>query len=363
MRIFNIDYADIFDKVIYNYASLSSKLCKDKSFLPIRYNLELTYKCNLNCNYCYIGENKNINELTTEEWFNVIDQIPPFGLITLVGGEPLIKKDFDKIFDRAVKKHKVNIVSNATLLTDEHIKSFVKKKLTLIGVSIDGIGKKHDLNRNKPGIFDKITENLEKLKIAKGNKLYPLIDIKTLVLDNNLDDLPEIYKLASYFNADFLTLSFLRADNFLQNSSIKKEEFEKDFYNTVYPIKKYFDLEHFKKVYKQVKTLSKKGKTKLRLYPRFNDKNELDQIVRFYTMPENIDIKDIYYPCLHPWVNVSISPNGDVYPCLCYKVDNIRENSFKEIWNNSKYRKFRRYLSQEKVFKSCQACCQLRVKY
>ena len=65
--------------------------------IPLRYFFELTYRCNLNCPYCYVGEDRKKNELTTDEWFSIIDQIPWYSFVTLVGGEPLIRKDFSYI--------------------------------------------------------------------------------------------------------------------------------------------------------------------------------------------------------------------------------------------------------------------------
>ena len=42
-------------------------------------------------------------ELQTK-WFDIIDQIPPFTLISLVAGEVLLRKDFEKIYERASQK-------------------------------------------------------------------------------------------------------------------------------------------------------------------------------------------------------------------------------------------------------------------
>ena len=82
--------------------------------IPLRYFFELTYRCNLNCPYCYVGDDRKKDELTTDEWFNIIDQIPWYSFVTLVGGEPLIRKDFIDILMKTAKKTfgKLNVVSN-----------------------------------------------------------------------------------------------------------------------------------------------------------------------------------------------------------------------------------------------------------
>jgi hypothetical protein len=92
-----------------------------------------------------------------------------------------------------------------------------------------------------------------------------MIDIKTIVLENNLDDLVKLYKLCEKMNFEFLSISFLRNNHWKQNS-VLKENFIPE-YNYSYPIKPYFDLEHFKEVYKEIKSLN--GITKLRFSPKF----------------------------------------------------------------------------------------------
>ena len=90
-------------------------------------------------------------------------------------------------------------------MNDEIIKSFIKYKLLLLSVSLDGWGENHDKNRGKDGIFDKIVSNLENLKSQNQNQM---VDIKTIVLENNLDDLVKLYKYCDTMGFDFLSISF-----------------------------------------------------------------------------------------------------------------------------------------------------------
>jgi MoaA/NifB/PqqE/SkfB family radical SAM enzyme len=80
--------------------------------MPLRYTLELTYRCNLDCRFCYVGEKVREDELSTKEWLDIISQIPSFRLITFVGGEVFLRKDFKTILLAALKKGKVNINTN-----------------------------------------------------------------------------------------------------------------------------------------------------------------------------------------------------------------------------------------------------------
>lgn len=75
----------------------------------------------------------------------------------------------------------------------------------MLSVSLDGYGENHDKNRGKEGIFDIIISNLENLKSQKPKQM---IDIKTIVLENNLDDLVKLYKLCEKWDLNFCQFRF-----------------------------------------------------------------------------------------------------------------------------------------------------------
>ena len=170
-----INKSEIFDFIRNSYARINCSDFIEKRgifFPPVRYFLELTHLCNLNCQYCYIGSDRLKDELTTRQWQDVINQIPFWAFITIVGGEPLIREDFRDILYLAAEKTlgKVNLVTNGLLLNDEIIDAIIDSKMLLLSVSIDGWGKNHDKYRGKEGIFDKIINNLENLsqRVIKG---------------------------------------------------------------------------------------------------------------------------------------------------------------------------------------------------
>lgn len=361
-----LDYSKLFDIARNSYAKLSYNNKLGRAFIPLRYFFELTYQCNLNCPYCYVGQERKKNEMTTEEWFKIIDQIPFYSFVTLVGGEPLIRKDFIPILERTAKKTfgKLNVVTNGVLINDEIIDAFIRTKMMLLSVSLDGYGENHDKNRNKEGIFDKIITNLDNLNSKKGKK-KPMVDIKTIVLENNLDDLPKLYKLCGDMNFDFLSISFLR-NNDLKQNSVLREAFGEEFYLQKYPIKPYFDMEHFKEVYREIEEMGKKSKVQVRFSPKFEGGNggadALQKIEKFYSYDENKPITEIYEPCLYPFSNMMINPQGDVYPCLSLKIGNVKEKTLKEVFNMPKYCCFRKNLKASGLFEACQMCCELCVR-
>lgn len=354
-----MNYSTLFDLARDFYTSLSCNDRYGRAKIPFRYFLELTYRCNLNCPYCYVGCDRNKKELTTEEWKKVVDQLPFYAIATLVGGEPLIRKDFIDIFAYTSKKimNKVHVVSNGVLINDEIINAFKKYKLLLLSVSLDGYGETHDKNRGKDGIFDKIVSNLENLK-SKNKK--QMVDIKTIVLENNLDDLPRLYRLCEKMGFEFLSISFLRNNNWKQNS-ILQESFIPEF-TANYPIERYFDMEHFKEVYREIEAM--KGKTQLRFSPKFEySKDTLKTIENFFNLPAETSLSEIYKPCTYPYNNMMINPEGFVYPCLSQKIGNVKEKTLKELFNAPHYCCFRKNLKASGgTFGACQMCCELTPK-
>lgn len=153
-----INHSYLFDLFRNVYADISYKSFLSKTgeaVIPLRYFLEVTYRCNLNCPYCYIGTERKKDELSYEEWVRFISQIPRYAFITLVGGEPFIREDFIPIMEYAAKRvfGKVNVVSNGLMLDNQAIDSIIKSKIILLSVSLDGWGKTHDINRNKDVII------------------------------------------------------------------------------------------------------------------------------------------------------------------------------------------------------------------
>ena len=100
------------------------------------------------------------------------------------------------------------------------------------------------------------------------------------------------------------------------------------------------------------------SKTKLRFSPKFDNKDsqiELNLIKKFFSEYKNKDIKEIYQPCLYPYSNTIINPMGDIYPCLSYKIGNIKENSITQILSSDKIGEFiNRYSEKPVLCKECE---------
>lgn len=105
----------------------------------------ITSSCNLHCAGCCSRHNNArtdcapVDQLTANEWGSIFSQANELGIsfILLAGGEPLIRKD---VIEAAGEYQDIlfPIFTNGTLLDDEYIKLFDKKRNLLPVSSIEG---------------------------------------------------------------------------------------------------------------------------------------------------------------------------------------------------------------------------------
>ena len=64
---------------------------------PLSLLCELTYRCNLQCPYCYnpLALDKYRDELTTQQWCGVLSDAAALGVVQthFSGGEPTLRRD------------------------------------------------------------------------------------------------------------------------------------------------------------------------------------------------------------------------------------------------------------------------------
>ena len=354
-----IDSSFLFDLARELYADFSYSNSSGKALMPLRYILELTYRCNLTCPFCYLQKERHLNELSCDEWLNVIKQLQRYSFISFLGGEIFLRKDFPILFREASKRvfGKVNLYTNATLISDEILSDIMSNKFLLFSASLDGIGSKHDELRQKEGAFDKTLNTLLAVKSKKNKKKYPLIDVKSVVLQDNLDELPKLYKLCIDNDFDFITFSFIRSTSLRQNPQLQ-DNIDTELYTNDYPIEQYFDMEHFSEVYRELEALSKNTRTLLRWAPKFKPTGDLEKIKKLFRNG-NLHPSELYKPCKFPFHDIFINPEGCVYPCMPINMGSVKEHKLSEIINCDKFVKFRKAIKKYKVFKPCNLCCDL----
>jgi radical SAM protein with 4Fe4S-binding SPASM domain len=101
-------------------AGLDPKELKYGDWLaPARMDLAVTYRCNLKCPKCYVGDRKVDRELSTAEWVKVYEVLWKAGIpqIVFTGGEPTLRDDLVELVGQA-DEFVTGLVTNGTKLAD-----------------------------------------------------------------------------------------------------------------------------------------------------------------------------------------------------------------------------------------------------
>ncbi len=136
---------------------------------------ELTYACNLDCEFCYNDLGLAGTPLTLAEYRKILDELAEMGVlnITLSGGEPLAHKDFFAIGAYARELgFVVRIKSNGHALRGT-IARRLREEVDpyIVEVSLHGsTAAVHDRQTRVPGSFERLLANLEELR-ALGIRL------------------------------------------------------------------------------------------------------------------------------------------------------------------------------------------------
>lgn len=348
-----INFSSLFSLLGNLHSLVPSGLGLSRALPPLFVQIEVTHRCNAGCPMCYQNNKLGIEEeMTLAEIKHVIDQVPAWGVLSLTGGEPFLRADFSAILEYGLNKRKCTILTNASLVTDSHIEMMVRNKLLLMAVSLDGIGETHDGIRKRAGLFDKAVDTIKRIQAKKKelNTSFPLIDIKTVILKENLDQLTDILELAESLAADFVTFSVPRAMDNLYSAPYREDLQEICQAIPAYPHLEDAELELLKRQVLKLKVYS--GKTRIRFYPA-NMQHE-GTMERFYRQDLSADN---FQACSLPWSRMSVSPRGDVYPCLSYRVGNAKRESLARIWNGSRFRAFRKCLDRKNLSAFCLGCC------
>jgi heme d1 biosynthesis radical SAM protein NirJ len=169
----------------------------------------LIRRCNLACKHCYAtsADIDFAGELSTEEVFEVMDDLQRFGVSVLIlsGGEPLLRPDIYDISERAkAMGFYVGLSSNGTLINDENIARIEAVGYDYVGISLDGMRDTHDCFRRKQGAFDKSIHGI-RLCHAAGIK----IGLRFTLTQDNADELPDLLQLMRDEDIDKFYLSHL----------------------------------------------------------------------------------------------------------------------------------------------------------
>jgi MoaA/NifB/PqqE/SkfB family radical SAM enzyme len=264
---------------------------------PLGAHLELTYRCNWRCVFCYNPRHADLRGLRLTEWSAVLDDLRALGTLTvsLTGGEPLTYPDFLGIAD-AVRRRAMalRILTNGALVTNEMADAIAVLGPIGVEMSLHGArAETHDRATAVPGSFAAMLEGALRLR-ARG---VPLL-WKTPLTRLNEDELDGMIALAEAQGVPYHV-----------DPTITPRD-DGDAGPLAYaPSPAALD----------------------RLFRRLASAGKLPRV----------DRTDDGLNCGLGRVTLAVDPEGNVYPCLQWRttsLGNVREAPLRELWRTSPVR-------------------------
>ncbi len=175
---------------------------------PVLSEIAVTYRCNLKCDFCYVGD-RDYNELKTSDMKKLLFKIlkeARVPSVSFTGGEPLLRQDIGFLVEYA---HDLglwtNLITNGTLLDIDKVTELKTSGLSSAQVSIEGPDPNiHDRITGVTGSFNATVKGIKSLQKA-GIPVHT----NTTVSRNNIDELIDILLLIKSIGLNRLSMNLL----------------------------------------------------------------------------------------------------------------------------------------------------------
>jgi radical SAM protein with 4Fe4S-binding SPASM domain len=263
-------------------------------------------------------------DFSLEEACRLIDDIVSYAMpvVVLSGGEPLTRKDVFEIARYGSGKGlRMCLATNGTLVTDAICEKIKQSGIRIVSLSLDGADETvHDDFRSQKGAFAG-TINAARLFKKHGIEFI----INSSFTKRNQEQIPQVYQLAKELGATawymFMIVPTGRGEE-IMNELISKEDYDK-ILDWHYDMEKEEDLllvrptcaPHYYRV--QLQRAKEEGEKVKRRTLKFSTGGSKG--------------------CLAGQLICLIDVDGNVLPCSYFNLPagNVREKSFKEIWESS----------------------------
>ena len=325
--------------------------------LPDRYVFVLTNLCNLNCHFCFQERTPRKGFMKTDDWLAVAKQLPEHARVTLTGGEPLVFKGFRDVFTYVAERFDCNMICNGVLLTPEIIDFMLPyERFGVLSVSIDDIGNTaRDVSKEKW----RHTEEMMRYFAKRRDELKSssVLDAKTVVLDENADELLDIHRYCvEELSCD--THSFM----FLKGSPTQHADYmvtaEAILAKSHAPTYKRFDI--ILEQLNAVREYNNRTGSVAFLHPSVASLTADTPLPDLRYINQSEHVGELFQPCKFPWSSVHINVDGDVFPCMAVQMGNAKDTSLVDIFSGPAYEQFRTLIHREGTVEGCNRCGWLR---
>ncbi len=296
---------------------------------PLSLLCELTYRCNLQCPYCYnpLALNAYKDELDTSEWTGVLQQAAGLGVVQahFSGGEPTLRRDLASLVGAASQAGLyTNLITQGTFLDDAHLDRLIDSGLDHVQISIQA---------PEAELADRIAGtgvHAKKLEALLRVRDRPVALTLNCVLHRlNHDTIGDVIDFAQRLGIVRLELANVQ------------------FYGWAY-------------------------RNRAALMPTLEQVRRGEEIVasareRLRGIMEIVYVLPDYFgeypkPCMNGWGSqfMTVTPNGCVLPCPAaaaiaeLRFENVRDRALGEIWRDSPA--FERFRGTSWMPEPCRSC-------
>jgi radical SAM protein with 4Fe4S-binding SPASM domain len=337
------------DKIINNlitnkFTSNNIRILEYKNNTPplLLVQLDITWDCNLKCKHCYLDHSRRYieNILTFNDWKNIINQAFEMNVprIAILGGEPMLSKDFFKISQYVSNKGFLLLTTtNATIITDEIARKFRLSGYKCVDVSLNGSTEEtHEFLRGK----NSFQKTIKGIQILVNNGID--VKIACIVSNKNFYNIKDLLMLGKNLGISHLYFNSLMPGG--QGISIfDKLTLSNKKWSVVLDIINEWNI---------------KNKNPLAFAePRFIfDRLSLNSLNNKQGNPT------VYMGCKAGKRELIISPEGYAVVCPLVSTDrsfyksNIKTKTLRDIWSNDECVKKLRNVNKNTLCQKCKNC-------
>lgn len=323
--------------------------------LPTYAQLEPVGQCNLRCQMCAIQFREDgprfggLAFMSFERFVQTLDALPELRELHLQGlGEPMMHpRFFEMVAFAAARGIRVSTNTNATLLNQRRAEGCVTSGLDCAHVSLDGASAETYERIRVRAHFDRVKANVERL-IETRTRLgatTPRLRLVMVIMRQNLDELPDLVRLAHYWRVEGMFVQHLCHD-FGESSLPARYRPMRAFVDEQTLLHE--DEWRVDEAFTEARTVAQELGVDLRL-PRLRPRIH----------PPGTPGRQ---RCDWPWRGAYISYDGHAMPCCMVSTpDRINfgvtgERSFDAIWNGPEYEAFRERLASDEPPEVCRSC-------
>lgn len=325
--------------------------------VPLDASIELTHRCNLRCVHCYLGDQKQIrqhrnDELSTEAFIVLLDEMADAGTLnlTFTGGDPMVRKDFCRLYEYAVHKgFLITVFCDGALITPAVRDVFTRYRPRKVEVSVYGASREtYERITQVPGSHARCMEGIAWLAQAGI-----AVTLKTVLMQNNRHELQQLKDIAAHYDMPFyFDTAIFPCLPHGDNAARANETLNRDPVSAI-PVQVASGPAQ--------KSATLHAPLEQRLDPQraaeahLSDPRQVEEMVELYLRTRDMPADDRLYRCSAGQSTVHVDPYGNVQPCTISTNGghNIRDGGFVKGWHGplAEVRK-----KKAREGSSCQSC-------